>query len=196
MSQRLAGLILAGGQARRMSGIDKPLLEIGGRTILAATIEALDLPDIAISANGDPARFAAYGLPILPDEEFAGQGPLAGLLAGLRWAARHGFAILVSVPGDMPFLPRGFARSLLPAPCAAKQGGQRHHLVASWPTGAEPLLRSFLAHQESRRVADFAAVIRSRDNEFPVLPPHNFANINELTQLEQARRFACSTGSK
>ena len=83
-------LVLAGGEARRMGGGDKPLLMVGGQPMLASVIAALGLQPIAISANGDPARFAAFGLPVLPDGAFQGQGPLAGLLAGLggrlRWA--------------------------------------------------------------------------------------------------------------
>ena len=73
-----------------MGGGDKPLLEVGGDTMLSRIIAALreDVAAIAISANGDPARFAWLGLPVLPDGEFAGRGPLAGVLAGLDWAAR------------------------------------------------------------------------------------------------------------
>jgi molybdenum cofactor guanylyltransferase len=80
--ERIAGLVLAGGAARRMGGGDKPLLEVGGQPMLARVIAALGVTPIAISANGDPARFAEFGLPVLPDGDFAGQGPLAGGLAG------------------------------------------------------------------------------------------------------------------
>ena len=87
-----AALILAGGGATRLGGGDKPLLEVGGTPMLARIIAALrpDASAIAISANGDPTRFAAFGLPVLPDGAFAGQGPLAGVLAGLDWAAATG----------------------------------------------------------------------------------------------------------
>lgn len=187
MHLRLAGLVLAGGQARRMGGGDKTLLPVGGRPILAAAIDAIGLPDIAISANGDPARFAAFGRPVLPDRDFAGEGPLAGLLAGLRWAATGGFDALLTVPGDMPFLPAGFVRALLPAPAAARHGAQVHHLVASWPVSAGDALQSFLERQRSRRVADFAAYIGSLHHDFSLLPAHVFSNINDRLQLERAQ---------
>ena len=191
----LVGLILAGGGARRMGGGDKPLLEVGGRPMIAAVIQAVDLPDIAISANGDPARFAAFNLPVLPDSvlpdsAFAGQGPLAGLLAGLRWAATLGAGAVLTVPGDMPFLPPGIAQALLPAPRAVKVKDRLHHLVASWPVSCFETLQSFLGSSQSRRVADFAHLIGMHYVEFPVSAAHSFANINTVQQLERARRFA------
>ena len=84
-----AALILAGGKASRMGGGDKPLLDVGGSSMLARVIAALrpDAAAVAISANGDPARFGAFALPVLPDGAFVDQGPLAGVLAGLDWAA-------------------------------------------------------------------------------------------------------------
>ncbi len=191
---RLVAVILAGGAARRMGGGDKPLLEVGGRGMLHAVIEALRLPDIAISANGDPQRFAAFGCPVLADGAFAGQGPLAGLLAGLHWANGMGAEALLTVPGDMPFLPNGFAERLLPAPRAVMTDKRRHYLLATWPAPCIEALRSFLETGTSRRVADFASAIRMQFVEFPVNSRASFANINTPQQLELARRFASSTG--
>ena len=191
---RIAALILAGGAASRMGGGDKPLLEVGDRPMIAAVIQAVDLPDIAISANGDPARFAAFNRPVLPDGAFAGQGPLAGLLAGLRWAATLGAGAVLTVPGDMPFLPPGIAKALLPAPRAVKVKGQLHHLVATWPISCFETLQSFLASSQSRRVADFADQIGMQYVEFPVSAGRSFANINTVQQLERARRFVMTAG--
>src|SRR5579875_3676841 len=117
----LAALVLAGGGARRMGGGDKPLLRIGGATLLERLLAVLGVETarIAISANGDPARFAATGFPVLPDRAFAGEGPLAGLLAGLDWAAGQGADTLLTVPGDTPFIPSGLAAALSPAPACA-----------------------------------------------------------------------------
>jgi molybdopterin-guanine dinucleotide biosynthesis protein A len=111
---RIAGLILAGGAASRIGGGDKPLLNVGGRPMLARILHTLaaDLTDIAISANGDPTRFASLGCPVLDDGVFVGEGPLAGILAGLDWAAGLGCSALLSVPGDTPFVPRGLAALL------------------------------------------------------------------------------------
>lgn len=174
-----------------MGGGDKPLLSVGGRPMIASAIAALDLPELAISANGDPARFEAFGLPVLSDGAFRGQGPLAGLLAGLNWAASLGMVALLTVPGDTPFLPAGLATRLHPAPCCASSGGRRHHLVALWPVKCAMALHSFLAVPGSRRVADFAGCIDMRDAEFAVQTFDPFANVNTRDDLEKARSIAC-----
>jgi len=196
VSPRLVAIILAGGAARRMGGGDKPLLDVGGRPMLQAVIEAVALPDIAISANGDPSRFAAFNRPVLPDGDFAGEGPLAGLLAGLRWAAGLGAEALLTVPGDMPFLPTGFADRLLPAPRAVISENRRQHLVATWPVGCTETLRKCLETEKIRRVAAFAEAIGTRYIEFPVNPCTSFANVNTKRQLELARKLALTTGNE
>jgi molybdopterin-guanine dinucleotide biosynthesis protein A len=186
-NSRVAALVLAGGEARRMGGGDKPLLNVGGRTMLAAVIAALDVPDIAISANGDPARFAAFGLPVLADGAFVGQGPLAGLLAGLRWAAALGMDALLTAPGDTPFLPSGLARRLAPSPGCAESGGRRHHLVALWPVTSAKALHDLLSAPGPRRVAIFAERIHMRYVEFEVRAFDPFANVNSPGELARAR---------
>ena len=107
-----------------MGGRDKPLLSLGSRTILAEILGRLEgqAQAIALSANGDPSRFAAYHLPVLPDPT-PDQGPLAGVLEGLKWAASLGAEALLTVPGDTPFIPRDLAQRLQPAPAGA---GSRH----------------------------------------------------------------------
>jgi len=184
---RIAALILAGGEARRMGGGDKTLLEIGGRPMLAAVIDALAIRPMAISANGDPSRFAAFGLPVLSDGPFQGQGPLAGLLAGLRWAASLGMTGLLTAPGDTPFLPPDLATRLRPAPCAAASQGNRHHLIAHWPVSCASTLQSVLSISGSRRVANFAERLGMRYMEFAVRGRDPFANVNTLSELALAR---------
>lgn len=191
---QVVAVILAGGVARRMGGGDKPLLDVGGHSMLHAVIAAVGLSSFAISANGDPQRFAAFDCPVLADGEFAGQGPLAGLLAGLHWADMLGVEALLTVPGDMPFLPHGFAAWLLPAPCAVMSDRRRHHLVATWPVSCLESLRSFLGSGTSRSVADFASIVCMQYVEFPVISFASFANINTQRQLELARRFASPAG--
>jgi len=189
----IAGLILAGGGASRMGGGDKPLLEVGGVPILARIIAALgpDLSALAISANGDPARFAACGLPILADEgEFSGQGPLAGLSAGLDWAAARGADCLLSVPGDTPFLPRGLASALTPAPSFAACAGRDHPLAALWPVRHRHELRRVLRTQSSRSVAGFGVRIGSRRVAFPAEQASRFINVNTPADLATARAIA------
>ena len=185
-----AALILAGGEARRMGGGDKPLLEVGGRSMLAAVIAALDASHVAISANGDPGRFAAFGLPVLSDGEFQGQGPLAGILAGLQWAESLGMTAVLTAPGDAPFLPAGLTRALHPAPCGVFSGGRRQHLVALWPVSCAPALRSLLSAPGSRRVGDFSERIGMRYAEFAVRSVDLFANVNTPDELARARSIA------
>jgi molybdopterin-guanine dinucleotide biosynthesis protein A len=187
---QVAALILAGGAARRMGGGDKPLLEVAGSRMIEAVIAALDLPDIAISANGDPARFAAFGLPVLPDGAFAGEGPLAGVLAGLVWAADIGAATLLTVPGDTPFIPHGLAAALAPAPACAASEGRAHHLVALWPAACRGALHQLLAAPGRRDVHHFAQQIGVRRVDFPAAKWDPFLNVNTPEDLAAARAIA------
>jgi molybdopterin-guanine dinucleotide biosynthesis protein A len=187
---RTAALVLAGGEARRMGGGDKPLLTVGHQTMLAAVIAALDVPRIAISANGDPARFASFGLPVLPDGPFQGQGPLAGLLAGLDWAATQDMSALLTAPGDTPFLPRGLASALDLPPCCVSSDGQVHHLIAKWPVSCADKLRKLLSEPGPRSVAHFAERISMRVTEFSVRAHDPFANVNTRDDLARARTIA------
>jgi molybdopterin-guanine dinucleotide biosynthesis protein A len=173
-----------------MGGGDKPLLDVGGQSMLAAVIATLDLPHVAISANGDPSRFAGFGLPVLPDGSFQGQGPLAGVLAGLDWAAALGMSALLTAPGDTPFLPIGLAEFLAPPPACVSYAGRRHHLVALWPVGCADTLRAFLSIPGSRSVARFAERIGTRYAEFGVRTVDPFANVNTRDDLVRARMAA------
>ena len=160
---------------------------------MLARILATLRPDhetIAISANGDPARFAAFGLPVLPDGPFAGEGPLAGVCAGLAWAAERGAGALLTVPGDTPFIPGGLAAMLDPAPSCAASAGGVHHLVALWPVAAGPALRAWLAAGRPRRVAAFAAELGVR--HVPIGTPgcDPFLNVNTQEDLAAARATA------
>lgn len=132
---RPLGVILAGGLATRMGGGDKALLPLGDRPILRHVIDRLapQVAGLALNANGDPARFAAYGLPVLPDPLPDFPGPLAGVLAGLDWAEGQGAETIVTVAGDTPFFPETLVAQL-----RATSAGQAHPLVlAATPRGAE-----------------------------------------------------------
>lgn len=185
-----AALILAGGRAARMGGGDKPLLVVAGRPMIARIIAALDEGPVAISANGDPARFAGFGLPVLADGVFVGQGPLAGLLAGLEWAAGLGADTLLTVPGDTPFIPSGLAAALSPAPACAASNGRLHPLVALWPVGCRDALRQLLSAPGRRDVAHFARSIGMRRVDFPAAKWDAFMNVNTPDDLAIARTIA------
>ncbi len=147
-----------------MGGGDKALRMLGGQTLLAHVLARLDpsgalraARQVALSANGDPSRFAAFGLPVLADR--AGSGPLAGILAGMAWAAASGLQTLLSVPADCPFLPLDLADRLAATrtsiACAAS-GGQVHHATALWSVVLQTELAATL-EQGIRRVQIFAA---------------------------------------
>ena len=111
---RIAGVVLAGGQSSRMGGGDKCLLPLGGKPILSHVINRISpqVEALALNANGDATRFSAYGLPVLPDSIAGFVGPLAGVLAGMDWAAETGYSHIVSVAADSPFFPAQLATGL------------------------------------------------------------------------------------
>jgi len=159
---RPLGVILAGGQARRMGGGDKCLLNLGGRSLLARVCERLapQVAGVALNANGDPARFAGHALTVLPDSVTGFAGPLAGVLAGMDWAAGQGVDRIVTVAADTPFFPLDLVARLqaasaggsLPFSLAAtieigaEAGGRpvRHPTFGLWPVGLRDDLRAAL----------------------------------------------------
>ncbi len=188
-------IVLAGGDATRMGGGDKPLRALGGRPILAHILDRLcDAGGpVAISANGDPSRFAAFRCPVLPDAT-PGLGPLSGILAGLDWAATLGAPDLLSIPGDAPFLPRDLARALLPSPAVAASEGRVHPPVAVWPVACRDELRAHLRDAAAggrggRRISGFAARIGMRIVSFETGGgPDPFADLDTPADLARAER--------
>ena len=152
------GVILAGGQATRMGGGDKGLLPLGTGTLLDQVIDRLapQVADVALNANGDAARFAGLGLPVLPDSVDGFVGPLAGVLAGLDWAATQGAETIVTAAADTPFFPCDLVPQLLlasegmtdPLVLAAtpdpKRGRARHPTFGLWPVALRDDLRAAL----------------------------------------------------
>ena len=151
----VCGIILAGGLARRMGGGDKPLKEIAGKPILTHVIERLQpqCAHLVLNANGDPARFARFGLPVVADDVADFAGPLAGILAGLDWLAANvpHAECAVSVAADTPFIPRDLVERLRAARvreacdiAVAASGGRTHPVIALWPVALRRDLRAAL----------------------------------------------------
>ena len=139
MTQPL-GVILAGGLATRMGGGDKGLLSLGGQSLMARVIDRLSpqVRQMALNANGDGARFDDFGLPVIPDTIEGFAGPLAGVLAGLDWAAEQGSEAIVTVAADTPFFPHDLVARLV-----AASDGQSHPLVlATTPKSGDEVLKS------------------------------------------------------
>ena len=192
MTHPVLGLILAGGLSRRMGGGDKPLKILGGRTLLERVAERLapQCAGLALSANGDPARFRpAFSGPILPDTVPDNPGPLAGILAGLDAAAAMGMEHVASVPGDAPFLPVDFVARLEAAgdrPIALAASGERRHFTSAlWPVRLRDDLRAWLMAGE-RRVGGFVERHGADVVSWPVAPFDPFLNLNAPEDLAAA----------
>ena len=143
----VAGVLLAGGRATRMGGGDKSLRRLAGRPILAHVVERVrpQVSVLLLNANGDPARFQGFGLPVEGDviEDFA--GPLAGILTGLEWAGAHGFPITPGLAGHV-----GFRQDIVRyyAKCLADAGHQitPEHLIVG--------VNAYVANSREQAVAD------------------------------------------
>ncbi len=194
------GLLLAGGLARRMGGGDKPLALLAGKPILDHVIARLgpQCAGLLLNANGDPARFARWGLPVVADDVPDFAGPLAGILAGLDWAAtyRTDVRAVVSVAADTPFIPHDLvarfqaeaqkAGALLA--CAAS-GGWSHPVVALWPVSIRHDLRRALTVEGERKIDRFTARHPLATVEWPAAPVDPFFNVNTPEELAEAERL-------
>ena len=184
---RIFGVILAGGQGRRMGGADKALMMLAGRPLLAHVRDRFEpqVEALALSANGDHSRFLKFGLPVLADG--VAQGPLSGVLAALDWAATEGAEAVVSVSVDTPFLPGDLVPQLWLAGdgglAVAESGGRVHPTCALWPVALRDDLRGWLACGEAK-VMGFAARHGAARAGFP--DANAFMNLNTPEDLAAA----------
>ena len=190
------GVILAGGQATRMGGGDKALLELGDGTLLDQVIDRLEpqVTGLALNANGDPDRLARFGLPVLADSLEGFLGPLAGVLAGLDWAADEGAEAVVTVAADTPFFPRDLVQRLtaaaagqkVPLVLAATPDG-RHPTFGLWPVTLRDDLRASL-NAGLRKVVQWTDAHDGREALFDGAD-NPFFNVNTPEDLEKARKI-------
>lgn len=197
------GVILAGGQATRMGGGDKGLLKLGDRCLLAHVIDRLEpqVAGLALNANGDPARFDRFGLPVLADSVEGFVGPLAGVLAGLDWAASKGAETIVTAAADTPFFPQDLVPRLLlasegmthPLVLAAtpdpERGAVRHPTFGLWPVALREDLRAAL-HGGVRKVVIWTEKHGGREALFPVTGFDPFFNVNTPDDLARAEALS------
>ncbi len=201
----IVGVLLAGGLSRRMGGGDKGLLDLAGSSMLARVIDRIrpQVGDLVINANGDPARFAAFKLAVVPDTVPDNPGPLAGVLAGMRWAQtnRPAARYILTVSTDAPFLPGDLAdRLALAADSAAgaiamaRSSGKLQPVIGLWPTALADDLEAAIRHDGIRKVlawtdrhgvaaVDFAPVLIGDKGVDP------FFNANTPEELDEARRL-------
>jgi molybdopterin-guanine dinucleotide biosynthesis protein A len=191
------GLILDGGLARRMGGADKGLVLLAGRSMLAYAIDRLrpQCAALALSANGDKARFQAFDLPVVPDDPPDSAGPLAGVIAGLDHCARNApdLTHAASLPADTPFAPSDFVARLHEARRAsgseiavAASGGRAHRVAALWPVALAGELRRALVNEGVRKVESVLQRFRVALVEWPDAPLDPFFNVNAPEDLARA----------
>jgi len=197
------GVILAGGQATRMGGGDKGRLSLGGKTILQHVIDRLEpqVAGIALNANGDPTRFEDLDVPVIPDSLEDFPGPLAGVLAGLDWAAAQGAEAIVTAAADTPFFPCDLVPQLLlasevsPRPLALAASGQpggklwRQPTFGLWPVALRDDLRAAL-EDGLRKVVIWTDKHDAGQAAFVKSGIDPFFNVNTPEDLEEARRIA------
>ncbi|MCB1463539.1 MAG: molybdenum cofactor guanylyltransferase MobA [Nitratireductor sp.] len=203
----ILGVILAGGQSRRMSGADKALMTLDGRMLLAHVRDRLE-PQVArlvLSANGDTERFAPFGMPVQPDTVPGHAGPLAGILAGMRWAQENApdLRFVATAATDTPFFPADYVARLAEASALAADtiaiaatNGRRHPVFGLWPVSIADGLQTFLVSGETRRVTRFIEQHRCVEIDFGHREgPDPFFNINTPDDLETAERHAAASAS-
>jgi molybdopterin-guanine dinucleotide biosynthesis protein A len=198
MSNAVLGVLLAGGLARRMGGGDKCLRVLGGRTILDHVIERVrpQVVDLVLNANGDPARFVRFGLPVAADviEGFA--GPLAGVLTGMEWARSHrpDCAWTATIATDTPFLPQDLVARLQAAARAAdlacaSSNGRTNPVFGLWPVRLAEELRHAMVEEQIRKVDVWTARYELAVVDFPATPFDPFFNTNRPEDLAEAERL-------
>ncbi|MHB8268538.1 molybdenum cofactor guanylyltransferase MobA [Bradyrhizobium sp.] len=195
------GVLLAGGLARRMGGGDKPMRTIGGRTILDRVIARLkpQCDGLILNANGDPARFVAFGLPVIADTVQDFPGPLAGILAALDWTAanRPDVAWILSAAADCPFLPRDLVARLQRARieqgaqlAVAASAAQTHPVIGLWSVALRDELRDALVKEDIRKIDRWTARYKLATVTWPAEPLDPFFNANTMDDIAEAERLA------
>lgn len=211
IDSEVTGVLLAGGRSSRMGGREKALLDIGGQPMLLHVLARMrpQVGRIVINANGDPARFSGYCLPVVPDSIEGYQGPLAGLHAGMAWAKRETpeARFIASMPIDCPFLPLDLVARLKAALLAGDRGcaiaasqGERHPVAGLWRTELAGALAATLqqnvlalhrfADAQGCAVAEFGPV----DIGGARIDP--FFNVNAPADLEKARALFATEGAR
>lgn len=210
IKSRLVGVVLAGGLSRRMGGGDKGLASLGPATMLDEVLRRLvpQVGRVVLNANGDPARFAQFGCDVVPDTIDGFVGPLAGVLAGMRWAAVHAPTAcqVLSVSSDAPFLPPDLADRLVEAsgrdagqiPMAAS-GGELHPVIGLWPIDLADDLEAAL-RAGLRKVLAWTDRHGTVPVDFPMLTVAGetidpFFNANTREELDEARRLLALVAS-
>ena len=200
---KIAGVILAGGRARRMGGGDKALMRLGGETLLGRVIARLkpQVGAMVLNANGDAGRFAEFGLPVVADTVAGFAGPLAGVLAGMRWAAAKGYTHVASAAGDTPFFPADLVARLAEAARTSGQpialaatndperGLSEHPTFGLWPVDLADNLEQSLTVGNMRKIIVWTARHGCARAVFDEAAEFPFFNVNTPEDMVEAERI-------
>lgn len=200
MPPDVVGVLLAGGRSRRMGGGDKCLATLGGETLLSRAVARAraQVGPLLLNANGDPARFSDYGLPVAADVVEGFHGPLAGVLTGMDWAAEHAPAArwIATFATDAPFFPLDLVERFLAAAdeaaadlACARSAGRTHPVFGLWPVALAGDLRSALVEEGLRKIDAWTARHRLVEASFPAGPFDPFFNLNSPEDLAEAARL-------
>ena len=183
----VTGVVLAGGQGRRMGGVDKGLQPLRGKPLAQWAIErfALQVDELIVNANQNPEAYARFGHRVVPDELAGFAGPLAGLHAGLKAA---GGELVATIPCDSPFLPADLVARLRRALgdndiAVARTGTQPHPVFALVRRSVLPHLEAYLA-RGGRKIDDWYATLRVAEVAFDD-QAEAFRNLNTREELER-----------
>ncbi len=191
---KIAGIILAGGQSRRMGGNEKSLMDISGFKPIELVAHRLtpQVDIMAINANGDAGRFSHIECPVIEDTVDGNVGPLAGVLAGMRWASEAGCQAIATAATDTPFFPKDLVSRLASARqdkidiAMAKSGERIHPVFAIWPVALADELESFLVEEDKRKILEFANRYTLHEIEFAIDDIDPFFNINTPEDAQMA----------
>ena len=199
MPTKIVGVLLAGGRSHRMGGGDKCLKKLGGQTLLSRVIERAknQVGPMVLNANGDPTRFSSYGLPVAADVIAGFSGPLAGVLTGLDWAAKHApdCQYAATFATDAPFFPSDLVQKLhnlikLGAVLACATSNQHHHPVFGlWPVCERSALRDAMTEDHIRKVDVWTSRYKLGIVDFPIQPIDPFLNLNTPEDMARAEDF-------
>jgi molybdopterin-guanine dinucleotide biosynthesis protein A len=193
-------VILAGGLARRMGNIDKAMVKLDSQPLLNRVLERMapQVSNVIINANGDPARFSQWKLPVVADTISEFPGPLAGVLAAMEWAKEHQPQCkwIASVPVDTPFVPQDLIARFYSTVTdndadltCAKSDGRAHPVVGLWPVRLAENLREAMVDENLRKVDLWTGRFKLIHTEFETDPIDPFININRPEDIEKAKQI-------
>jgi len=198
MSEPL-GVVLAGGLSRRMEGAEKSLMMLSGKTLISRVCSRLaeQVPSLIINANGDPKRFSALKLQIVPDTVDGFAGPLAGVLAGMRWAKDNGvYSHILTAAADTPFFPLGYTEKMThqlrkdnSKIALAMSNDRRHPVFGLWDTSLADELEAFLIEEEERKVMLFVRRYANTTVAFEAGQIDPFFNVNTPADMKMAEHI-------